>query len=325
MEEITIGLITYNRKKLLRRAVMSIMNQTYKNYKLLIGNDYENEKITFDSLKIKKTKKIEIFNHKKNLGERNNMNYLLNKTKTKWFIWLADDDYFHKELLSRLFDEVNKIKNKNAVACYSNYSRVKLKNKIFKTTSIPLSKQKFLEGFSKKEIRLIGVFGLMKTSTLKKIKGIHQTGKSFTIKGKKTHHYPYCDPLVPIMLSNYGKIIWIDEKLVYLNTDSKSLSSFTKEYEVYLSAEDYVLREVNKVINSDFTNKSAILTNFVKWFLFNRNVVIRKNSLSNNIVNSFKYFSDCQKLINNKDFDISIKEYNFYIEIIKSIIISIKN
>ena len=30
------------------------------------------------------------------------MNFLLNKCRTEWFIWLADDDYFHKDLLKRL-------------------------------------------------------------------------------------------------------------------------------------------------------------------------------------------------------------------------------
>ena len=63
---------------------------------------------------------------------------------------------------------------------------------------------------------------------------------SFSIDNKITHHYPYCDLLVPLMLSGYGNILWVDEKLVFLNTDNTSVSSFTKEYDVYKSSEDYV-------------------------------------------------------------------------------------
>ena len=61
-------------------------------------------------------------------------------------------------------------------------------------------KDLFLEGFISKKIRLIGVFGLIKTKVLKKIGGIHITGKSFKSNNKITHHYPYCDILLPILL-----------------------------------------------------------------------------------------------------------------------------
>ena len=64
MNKITIGLATYNRPMLLKRAVRSILNQTYNNFKLLIGNDYPFEKVTYKTLGIK-NKKITIFNHKK--------------------------------------------------------------------------------------------------------------------------------------------------------------------------------------------------------------------------------------------------------------------
>ena len=126
MNKITIGLATYNRPMLLKRAVRSILNQTYNNFKLLIGNDYPFEKVTYKTLGIKKNKKITIFNHKKNLGERNNMNFLLNKSQSKWFIWLSDDDYFHKDLFKRLLEQVKNFSDK-PIACYSNYSRKKIK------------------------------------------------------------------------------------------------------------------------------------------------------------------------------------------------------
>ena len=41
--------------------------------------------------------------------------------------------------------------------------------------------------------------------------GIHKTGKSFTNFGKTTHHYPYCDILLPILLSHVLENLALNE------------------------------------------------------------------------------------------------------------------
>jgi GT2 family glycosyltransferase len=65
MPKITIGLITYNRPELLKRAVNSLLNQTYKDILIYIGNDYTRSKITYKSLNIKKSKKLKFLIIKK--------------------------------------------------------------------------------------------------------------------------------------------------------------------------------------------------------------------------------------------------------------------
>ncbi len=294
MKKITVGLITYNRPKLLKRAILSLQNQSFKNFEILIGNDYEKSEITLSSLGIKKDKRIKIFNFRKNKGERNNMNFLLNKTRTEWFIWLADDDYFHKDLLKRLIIPLRKHKySKKIVASFSNYSRLKLKSIVAKTKYRLFDKDLFLEGFISKKIRLIGVFGLIKTKVLKKIGGIHITGKSFKSNNKITHHYPYCDILLPILLSNHGIISWIDERLVFLNTDLNSVSSYSKEYDVYKSAESYLFKNLKITIsNLKNQNKITIQNELLKLFIFTRLNVIQKNNLFWNLFNIPKYFLD---------------------------------
>ena len=294
MRKITVGLITYNRPKLLKRAILSLQDQSFKNFEVLIGNDYEKSEITLKSLGLKKDQRIKIFNFKKNKGERNNMNFLLNKSKSEWFIWLADDDYFHKDLFKRLMKPLMSHKHsKKIIASYSNYSRLKLKKIVYKTEHRLFDKDLFLEGFIGKKIRLIGVFGLMRTKILKKIGGIHITGKSFTNNNKITHHYPYCDILLPILLSNNGLISWIDERLVFLNTDLNSVSSYSKEYDVYKSAEKYLFKNLKKKIsNLKNQNKSRIQNELLKLFIFTRFNVIQKNNFFWNLINIPKYFVD---------------------------------
>lgn len=144
---------------------------------------------------------------------------------------------------------------------------------------------------------MIGVFGLLKTKFLKKINGIHKTGKSFLINGKISHHYPYCDILVPILLSNYGKIIWLDEKLVHLNTDTTSISSYTTDYNTYANSEVYIFNHLKKSLkNINFKDRKIILLNMIEWFFFNRLDIIKKRTIFTNILYFPLYLFDLLKI-----------------------------
>ena len=301
MKKITIGLVTYDRPILLKRAVKSILNQSYKNFVLYIGNDYIYKKVTFKSLGIKKTNKIIIFNHNKNLGERDNLNFLLDKSKSEWFCWLGDDDYLHKDFFKTLYKKIVYSKKNNIVASYSNYSRAHLKNDKKINKYFLFNKEDFLVGFTSKKIRLIGTFGLIKVKVLKKINGISKTGPSLKINNINTNHYPYCDPLLAIILSNYGKILWTDERLVYLNTDKNSITARTLEYETYKSAEKFVFKKLKK-INLDIKNKdkvNQILENMVYWFLNHRISIIERTNPLINLIRSIKLIIDTHILFEN--------------------------
>ena len=326
MAPITIGLITYNRTELLRRAVKSVLSQKYNNFILLIGNDYEKEKVTFKKLGIKKNPKIKIYNHKKNLGERYNMNFLLNKTRSTWFTWLADDDYLHKDFLQRLSDSIKKSKNKNLVACYCNYSRSLLPKKISKSKELILDKSNFLRRFTTKRLKLIGVFGFIKTKVLKKIKGIHATGDSFRVNKKIAHIYPYCDPLVPIMLSRHGEIMYLNDPLYHLNVSNDSISATTDDYGTYKSAEPYILKELSLSIEKNIKNahKKEIVLNVFNWFMFNRLNLIKKRKFYINLYFMFNYFFDFYKLIFSIKYKISLfLIIKYKIKLIKNILCSI--
>ena len=110
MTKITIGIVTFDRINFLKRAVRSVLRQSYKNYIIYIGNDNPKKKINFKDLGLKKNNKIKIFNYKKNIGERKNLNYLLKKSNTDYFCWLGDDDYLHKDFFKILISQfkVNK-------------------------------------------------------------------------------------------------------------------------------------------------------------------------------------------------------------------------
>ena len=99
---VTIGLTTYNRPDLLKEAVRSVLNQTFTDFVLIIGNDDPSSPVTFETLEMPYDHRVEILNYSSNIGEISNMNNMLELAKTKWFTWLADDDIFHSQYLELL-------------------------------------------------------------------------------------------------------------------------------------------------------------------------------------------------------------------------------
>ena len=148
----------------------------------------------------------------------------------------------------------------------------------------------------------------------------HKNGK-FKSNNKITHHYPYCDPLVAIMLSNFGQISWIDKRLIHLNTDLNSVTSKTDDYGAYTSAENYVLDKLNKSTKKIKNTHTyfVIYSNISDWFIHNRLTTIKKRDFLLNVKYILVYFFDLFKLTVNKKgvFKISFIILNL-LRIIKS-------
>ena len=81
---------------MLLECLYSILQQTFTDFEVIVGNDYVEEKINADILDIDDSR-INFVNHEINLGEIKNMNWLLDNASGKYFTWLADDE------LSKIF------------------------------------------------------------------------------------------------------------------------------------------------------------------------------------------------------------------------------
>ena len=268
---ITIGLTTYNRPDFLRESVKSVLNQTYKNFRLIIGNDYPKSKVTFETLGIEPDSRVEIINYEENIGEIRNLNYLLNESNSKWFTWLADDDLLSKVFLESLLKCVDS-KSKNISAIYSNYSSGLVpKDSFFEDKNnqnqIQFSSSNFLKEYVSRKIKLIGTCGLINTKKLKLIGGFPNLNNSSGI---------YCDGLIPILLSELGDIIFNDKSLVFLRTHDGSQSASSLLLDEYISAEPNFLLSLTRVCMSieDSKLKDKIIFDMVRWFTENEFIVL---------------------------------------------------
>ena len=92
MKKVDILLPTYNGEKYLREQLDSILNQTYKNIRIIISDDCSKDS-TSEILKQYKEKdeRIEIYIQENNLGVVKNIEFLLKKVENPLYM-LADQD-----------------------------------------------------------------------------------------------------------------------------------------------------------------------------------------------------------------------------------------
>ncbi|MEX9863981.1 glycosyltransferase [Providencia manganoxydans] len=125
---ISVYLPTHNRVELLKRAVSSVQNQDYKDWELIVVNDFSTDETSRFLDKIRKEdKRIIIINNDTPSGACLSRNKAISIAKGKYITGLDDDDYF---LPNRLRSFLSDYDEKYAFIAYSHIIKNKDKNKI---------------------------------------------------------------------------------------------------------------------------------------------------------------------------------------------------
>jgi len=102
---VSVIIPTYNREKLLPEAIDSVINQTYKNWELIIVDDCstDNTRQVIDRHKKRLYKKIRYYFTKKNSGNcgATTRNIGIKNSKGEYILILDDDDKICKDLLKK--------------------------------------------------------------------------------------------------------------------------------------------------------------------------------------------------------------------------------
>lgn len=109
---VTVYIPTFNRCKLLKRAVESVRNQTYKNLEIIIVDDCSNDG-THDYLKETAAldNRIHYFIKEKNSGACVSRNIALNNAKGEYLTGLDDDDYYDQYHLEKMLLKFKSLKS----------------------------------------------------------------------------------------------------------------------------------------------------------------------------------------------------------------------
>lgn len=103
MKFVSIGFATRNHADLLRRALDSLLAQTYTNFELIISDNAstdETRKICEEYAN--KDSRIRYILQKENIGGLRNFEFVLSVARGDYFMWAADDDWWEPEFISVL-------------------------------------------------------------------------------------------------------------------------------------------------------------------------------------------------------------------------------
>lgn len=130
----TIIITTYNRPKKLIRAIQSVLDQTYKNFEIIIVNDGSTLDYTeVESFISKFSTQIRYF-CKQNEERSIARNFGVIQSKGKFICFLDDDDYYLNNHLQTLYDEI--LKHNFIPGLYHTYSKILKPNNVLEL--IPL-------------------------------------------------------------------------------------------------------------------------------------------------------------------------------------------
>ena len=117
-DSVAIIMPNYNKGKFINKAIQSVLNQTYNNWKLYIVDDNSNDNSIKILKKYKKKKKIKIFYLKQNKGPSYCRNLILKKAKSKYIAFLDSDDFWLK---NKLKFQINFMKKKKYSFTFTDY------------------------------------------------------------------------------------------------------------------------------------------------------------------------------------------------------------
>lgn len=124
MEENKVSIIipVYNAEKFIGKTIESVLNQTYKNWEMLLFNDKSKD----DSLKIikkysEKDERIKVIDSKENVGVVVARNKLIEIATGGFIAFLDADDYWREQKLEK---QIKYMKEQNALISCTEYIRV---------------------------------------------------------------------------------------------------------------------------------------------------------------------------------------------------------
>lgn len=102
---VTIGIATYNRPDYLYFSLKSIINQKYKNIKIIISDNSEDNRNNLTIINEFIDSRVNYYHHKKNIGSISNFNFLLKKSKNDFFMFASDDDIWHPNFIEECLEK----------------------------------------------------------------------------------------------------------------------------------------------------------------------------------------------------------------------------
>ncbi len=128
MELITIITPYFKKKKFIKETVLSVLNQSYQNFEIIIIYDDNDQSDLFYIKQIQNLdKRINLIVNKKNIGAGNSRNIGIKSARGEYIAFLDSDDHWLKDKLKH---QLNFMKSQNLKISHTSYNIVNKNNEI---------------------------------------------------------------------------------------------------------------------------------------------------------------------------------------------------
>jgi glycosyltransferase involved in cell wall biosynthesis len=105
---ITTIIPTFKRPKLLKKAVESVLSQTYPHFEIHVCDNHSADE-TSDIMRefVDKDSRVKYHQHEKNIGMMDNYQFGYSKVTTSYFSFLSDDDYYSPWFFESALESLN--------------------------------------------------------------------------------------------------------------------------------------------------------------------------------------------------------------------------
>ncbi len=105
--DVTVGIPTYNRSRLLERSIASVLRQSYHRFTLVVSDNASDDD-TAAVVSSFRDPRVVYRPLKHNIGRAANTNRLIELAETEFMVLLGDDDQLHPEHLSHTVEVLNR-------------------------------------------------------------------------------------------------------------------------------------------------------------------------------------------------------------------------
>lgn len=224
---------TYNRAELLGQAIQSVLDQSFKDFELIVVDDYstDNTKEIVNSFRDNRIKYI-VNSHSKGVSGARNTGILM--SKGEWIAFLDSDDVWLPEKLNLLYMKIRETDNTVGLI-YTGYAIYDFYNK--KEVSLYLPEK---EGWIQNDLlynNYIGSFSVtaFRTDVIKKAGGCDERFSYFE------------DNDLYVRIAGLSKITFVKEVLTYLRQSNKDRLFF--QIEKRLNGYQLFLKKYKCIIN----------------------------------------------------------------------------
>lgn len=115
--KISVLLPTYNYAHYLDQTIPSVLNQTFKEFELIIVDNHSTDNTTEVVKKYLNDPRVCYYRNEKNLGLVGNWNRCLQYPSTEYIKFICADDMIHPEMLAKFYEIMERYPSVNLITC----------------------------------------------------------------------------------------------------------------------------------------------------------------------------------------------------------------